>query len=106
MQHTPVLDVRTYRIVPGRREEFDRLFREHSLPLLERHGIRVVAAGPSLVDEDGYTLVRSFDSLEQRREQLDGFYGSAEWLERYDEPVTALIEAYQVVVVAAPAGGA
>jgi len=105
MERTPVLDIRTYRIAPGKREEFDRLFREHSLRLLERQGIRVVAAGPSLVDEDGYTLVRSFDSLEQRSEQLESFYGSAEWLENYDEPVTAMIEAYQVVVVPAPRRG-
>jgi len=102
MDSDRILDVRTYRLVSGRRDEFDRLFREHSRPMLERHGIRVLVAGPSLVDDDHYTLIRSFDSLEQRREQLDGFYGSAEWLERYDAQVMELIEAYQTVVVPAP----
>ena len=98
VQSGRILDIRTYRIVSGRRDEFDQLFREQSRPMLERHGIRVVAAGPSLIDDDGYTLVRSFDSLEQRREQLDGFYGSAEWLENHDERVTELIETYHTVV--------
>ena len=102
MESRPVLDVRTYRIVAGRRDEFDRIFREHSRPLLERHGIRVVAAGPSLLDDDHYTLIRSFDSLEQRREQLDRFYGSTEWLESYDAPVMELIEEFHTVVVPAP----
>jgi hypothetical protein len=97
-----LLDIRTYRLVPGSGAEFDRIFREHARPLLERHGIRVLAAGPSLVDDDLYTLVRSFDSLDERREQLDGFYGSDEWLESYDAAVTALIETYHTVVVPAP----
>jgi hypothetical protein len=97
----PVLDVRTYRLVPGGRAEFDRIVREEARPLLERHGIEVVAAGPSLDDEDGYTLIRRFRSLDERREQLDAFYGSDEWLERYDRPVGELIEAYHVVVIPA-----
>lgn len=94
-----VLDIRTYRIVPGRREELERLFREYIGPMLERHGIDVVAAGPSVADDDHFTLVRSFASLEERKHQLDGFYGSEEWLERYDGPATELIEAYHVVVL-------
>ena len=104
MEEGRVLDVRTYRIASGRRDELVRLFREEIRPMLDRHGIDVVAAGPSLVDDDGFTLIRSFDSLEQRREQLEGFYGSAEWLERFDAVVTELIEAYHVVVVPAPPG--
>ena len=98
-----MLDIRTYRLVPGARDEFDRIFREHARPLLERHGIDVTAAGPSLDGGDLYTLVRSFDSLAERREQLEGFYGSADWLENYDAAVMALIETYHVVVVPAPA---
>ncbi len=105
MEHDgPVLDIRTYRLVPGSGAEFDRIVRQHTGPMLARHGIRVLAVGPSLVGEDLYTLVRSFDSLEQRREQLEGFYGSDEWLERYDAAVMALVETYQTVVVEAPPG--
>ena len=100
----PVLDIRTYGLVAGGRDEFDRIFREHVRPMLERHGITVVAAGPSLLGDDRYTLVRSFDSLEQRRERLERFYGSAEWLDSYDASVMALIEAYHTVVVPAPPG--
>jgi hypothetical protein len=99
----PVLDIRTYKVVAGRRDDFDRIFREHARPMLERHGIDVVAAGPSLLDDDPYTLIRSFDSLAERDRQLEGFYGSEEWLENYDGPVSALIDAYHVVVVLTPA---
>jgi hypothetical protein len=95
----PVLDVRTYRIVAGGGAEFDRRFREEALPMLQRHGIDVVAYGASLVDEDRYCLIRAFASAARRTEQLDAFYGSDEWLENLDEAVMALIESYHVVVI-------
>jgi hypothetical protein len=94
-----VLDVRTYRLVPDRREEFDRIFREGALPMLERHEIDVVAYGPSLDDENSYCLIRSFPSADLRRTQLDAFYGSDEWRTRYDDAVMALIESYHVVLI-------
>jgi hypothetical protein len=103
MVDQPILDIRTYKLVAGRRDEFDRIVREHALPMLRRHGIHVVVTGPSLHDEDHYALIRSFHSLEERNEQLEHFYGSDEWLEKYDAPVMALIDAYQTVVI--PAAG-
>jgi hypothetical protein len=96
---TPVVDVRTYRLVPGGRDEFDRIFREGALPMLRRFGIAVVAYGPSLTDDDGYFLMRAFASTARREEQLGSFYGSDEWRENYEDVVTALIENYHTVVI-------
>jgi hypothetical protein len=96
---TAVLDLRTYALVPCGRDEFDRIFREGALPMLRRHGIRVVGYGPSLADDDHYYLARAFPSAARRREQLDGFYGSEEWMRNYDPVVMPLIEAYHTVVV-------
>ena len=67
-----VLDLRTYKLVRGGRRSFDQLFREGALPMLNRHGIRVVGYGPSLVDEDHYYLARAFSSPSSREEQLEG----------------------------------
>jgi NIPSNAP len=98
-----VLDVRTYKLVPGGRGEFDRIFREGALPMLERAGIDVVAYGPSLDDDDdSYCLIRAFASAAERREQLHAFYGSDEWLQNYDDAVMALIESYHVVLIEQP----
>jgi hypothetical protein len=94
-----VLDVRTYQLVPGAGAEFDRILRTEALPLLERFGISVVAFGPSLRDERGYALIRSFSSVVERDSKLAAFYGSEEWLGRFDDRVGALIDGYQVVVV-------
>jgi NIPSNAP len=95
----PVIDIRTYRLVPGGRSEFERLFTVGALPMLRRDGIDVVAHGFSLDDDDHFWLVRAFPSASRRREQLDAFYGSEEWRKRYRDAVLALIETYHVVAV-------
>src|SRR5690606_15311519 len=69
---TVILEIRTYRLKPGTTEEFVRLMREESMPLLEKFGIRVVRYGASLAAEDGNEeayLIRAFTSLEAHREQ-------------------------------------
>ena len=95
----PVLDLRTYKLVPGGREAFDRTFREGALPMLGRHEIEVVGYGPSLADDEHYYLARAFPSDARRLEQLGAFYGSEEWRQRYDGPVIELIVSYHRVVI-------
>lgn len=96
-----VLDLRTYRCVSGKRDEFLRLMAEETVPMLRRDGIEVVSFGPSVHDDDHAYLIRFFESVEQRADQLARFYGSEEWRTSFDERVMSLIETYHVVVVAA-----
>ena len=100
--HGPVLDVRTYKCVPGGRDELVRIMSEGAVPMLRRHGIEVVAFGPSLRDDDHACLIRRFPSAAVREEQLTRFYGSEEWVSTYEEPVMALIDAYHTVVIPEP----
>lgn len=97
--HMPVLEIRTYRLKPGMRESFHRLLNDEILSLLVDTGIRVVRFGPSLHDDNSYLLVRAFPSLADRTEQEDRFYGSREWLDRYDERVMAMIDTWNTVVI-------
>ncbi len=94
----PVLDLRTYKLVPGGRDEFDRIFREGALPMLRRHGVQVIGYGASL-DDDHYYLARAFPSASRREEQLAFFYGSEEWRQTYEAAVMTLIETYHTVVI-------
>jgi hypothetical protein len=96
---TAVLDLRTYRLVPGGGEEFDRLFRERALPMLQRYRIDVVGYGPSLDDGDVYYLVRAFPSAAVRDEELGAFYGGAEWRDNLRESVLALIESHHTLLL-------
>jgi NIPSNAP len=97
-----VLDLRTYKLVPGGGEEFDRIFRERALPMLERFGIEIVGYGPSLDNGDLYYLIRAFASAADRDEQLGSFYGSDEWRQKHRDAVLALIETYHVLLIDLP----
>ena len=100
-----ILEIRTYRLKPGKREEFLRLARDQSLPLLAKHGIDVVDYGPSLVDEDGAEeayLVRAFATLERRREQEAAFYGGDDWRHGPREAIVACIDSYHTIVIEMP----
>ena len=59
----------------------------------------VVAHGPSLHDENSYYLIRRFDSLANREESENSFYGSDEWRKGPREAIIALIDSYTEIVL-------
>ncbi len=93
-----VLEIRTYRIRDGKRDEFGRRV-SAVLPLLQRHGIDVVGHGPSIEDAEHYVLLRSFASLDQLDEQERAFYEGDEWRAGPREGILELIETYHTVVL-------
>ena len=95
------LEIRTYRLRPGTRDEFVAAMAA-AQPLLARFGIEVVGFGASLVAEDGHEeayLIRRFASLEDRAAKEDAFYGSDEWREGPRAAVVAPIESYHTIVI-------
>jgi len=94
-----LLEIRSYELKPGSRDEYDRLFREEASPLLLKHGIDVVAHGSSVGDPNGYFLMRAFDDLADRQSREKAFYSSREWREGPREPVVSRIVVYTDAVV-------
>jgi len=93
------LEIRSYSLKPGSGDEFHRLFLEEAMPLLKRWNVDVVAYGPSLHDQNSYYLMRRYDSLAQREESENAFYGSDEWRQGPREAILALIENYTEIVL-------
>ena len=69
------------------------------MPLLKRWNMDVVAYGRSLHDKNTYYVIRRFDSLAQREQMEDAFYGSNDWRQGPREAMVALIENYTDVVL-------
>ena len=93
------LEIRSYNLRPGTRAEFERLFVERALPMLQRCDMDVVACGASAHDEDSWFLMRCFPSLAERDRQEDAFYGSDEWKLGPREAILALIENYTTILI-------
>ena len=93
-----ILEIRTYHVRSGMRDEFGRRMAAVA-PMLERHGIDIVWMGGSEADDEHFVLLRSFDSLEAREAREDAFYDSDEWVHGPREGIVGLIETYHTVVV-------
>jgi hypothetical protein len=94
-----ILEIRSYKLKPDTGDEFHRLFLEQAFPMLKRWNVDVVNYGPSLHDPDSYYLMRRYDSLAQREESENAFYGSDEWRQGPREAILALIETYTEIVL-------
>ncbi|MGH8005181.1 MAG: NIPSNAP family protein [Limisphaerales bacterium] len=94
-----LVEIRSYNLKPGTREEFHRLVLEKSLPMLEKWKVDVVTFGPSPHDENSYYLIRAYKSLEDRQGSQDAFYGSDEWRKGPRDEIVGLIENYTTVVI-------
>lgn len=99
---TWLLEIRLFTLRPGVREEFHRISRDGTVPLMRECGITVVTHGPSRNDEDGYYLLRAFRSEEERVELSLSVYATDVWLRKYDEVVPPMMTAYQTSVVPVP----
>jgi hypothetical protein len=93
-----VLEIRLFTVKPGVREEFHRISAEGTIPLMRKHDIDVVAFGPSINNEDGYYLIRAFDSEEHRVTHSQVIYNVPEW-EEFDQPLSEMILDYHTTVV-------
>ncbi|WP_026212592.1 NIPSNAP family protein [Longispora albida] len=94
-----IMEIRTYRLKPGTRDEFLRVMLEESVPLLTAHGIDVIAAGASLTEPDDAYLIRAFASLEAHQEQEETFYASQPWLTGPREAIVSRIDTYHTIVI-------
>ena len=93
------VEIRSYNLKPGTRDEFHRIFLEEAFPMLKRWNVDVVAYGPSLHNENSYYLMRRFDSFSQRDDSENAFYGSDEWRKGPREAIVSLIENYTEIVL-------
>ncbi len=94
-----LVEIRSYNLKPGTRDEFHRLVLEKSMPMLKRWKVDVVDFGPSMHDENSYYLIRAYKSLTDRQASQDAFYGSDEWRKGPRDEIVVLIDSYTSIVI-------
>jgi hypothetical protein len=95
-----ILELRTYRVVPGRAADLVSRMTE-VLPLLAAQGIDALGVRESVQHEGGehLVLVRAFESATERDRLEEAFYGGDAWLNGPRGGVMELIEDYHTVVL-------
>jgi NIPSNAP len=94
-----VIEVRTYKIRPGQRDEIMGLLRDRLFPLHREIGIRVLGLFPSAEDQDTFTWLRAFPDADSRDAMCKTLYGGAEWKDELQELIVPAITEHNVAVL-------
>ena len=93
-----IVEVRSYRIKPGKREEFIRMFEKRAVPAQHSHGIKIIGPFLDVENPNKFVFLRSFPSLEERERMKDAFYGSELWKNELEGYAMPLLESYDVIL--------
>jgi len=93
-----IIEVRTYHIKPGLRDQFIAFFERRAIPEQEAVGIRVL--GPLLDTEnpDVFLFLRAFPTLAERDRMKSLFYDGPVWKNELEGIAMPMIESYSSVL--------
>jgi len=94
-----VVEMRTYRLKPGKREEFLRIFRAKSVPAHEEIGMKIVGPFLSVEDADTFFFMRVFPDLASRDGMKERFYEGPLWKNELEQILMPMIDRYDAVLV-------
>jgi len=93
-----IVEVRSYRIKPGRRAEFIHFFESRSVPALRSHGMKVLGPLLDLENPNKFVWLRSFPSLEDRERMRTAFYEGELWKNELEAIAMPMLESYDVIL--------
>ena len=97
-----VIEMRTYRLKPGKRPEFLEIFRTRSVPAHREIGMTIAGPFLSVEDPDTFFFMRGFPDLESREPMKAQFYEGELWNRELESVLMPMIDRYDVVVVEGP----
>jgi NIPSNAP protein len=94
-----IVEMRTYKIKPGKREEFLTVFRTKSIPAHDAIGMKILGPFPSIEDPDVFFFMRGFPDLASREPMKAKFYEGDLWKTELEHILMPMLEKYEVVLV-------
>ena len=99
-----IVEVRSYRIKPGHRDEFIKLFETRAIPALRSHGMKILGPMLDVENPNKFVWLRSFPSLEERDRMKNEFYESDLWKNELESIAMPLLESYDVILCETTSG--
>jgi heme-degrading monooxygenase HmoA len=75
-----IVEFRTYRLHPGKRDEFVAFFQEEALPRMQAVGMNITGIYTSIEDPNLFAYSRTWESAEEKAEKWKAFYESPDWV--------------------------
>jgi hypothetical protein len=94
-----VIEMRTYRMRPGKRAQFLEIFVNRAMPLHRQIGMKIIGPMLSLEDPDVLFFMRAFPDRSLRDPMKAQFYEGPLWKDELEQIVMPLIEKFDVVLV-------
>ena len=91
-------ELRNYRILDGKRNEWVKLMEEEVIPFQISKGMVVVGSFTGEQEPDLYVWIRRFDSEEQREQLYKAVYESDEWLKVLKPKIDTMLDRSRIVV--------
>ena len=99
-----IVEVRSYRIKPGKRDEFIQLFESRAIPAQRSYGMPVTGPFLDVENPNKFVFLRSFPSLEERERIRDAFYGGELWKNELEAIAMPMIDSYDVILCETSSG--
>ena len=99
-----IVEMRTYKLKPGRRAEFLEVFRTRSAPAHAAIGMKILGPFLAIDDPDTFFFMRGFPDLPSREPMKAQFYEGELWKNELESLLMPMIEKYDVVLVDDTAG--
>jgi heme-degrading monooxygenase HmoA len=99
-----IIEMRTYKLKPGKRAEFLEIFRSKSMPAHAEIGMKILGPWLSIEDPDTFFFMRGFPDLASREPMKAKFYEGELWKSELEQVLMPMIEKYEVVLVKDPEG--
>lgn len=93
-----IVEVRSYRVKPGHREEFIKFFETRAVPAQRAFGIEILGPLLDLENPNKFVWLRSFPSLDERDRMKHAFYDGELWKNELESIAMPLIESYDVIL--------
>jgi len=93
-----IVEVRAYRIKPGRRAEFIDFFETRAVPALRSYGMQVLGPLLDVENPNKFVFLRSFPSLDEREGMKNEFYEGALWKNELESIAMPMIDSYDVIL--------
>src|SRR2546428_2176876 len=94
-----IIEMRTYKIRPGKRTEFLEVLESKGIPEHQKIGMKILGPFLSSEDEDTFFWMRAFPDLKSREKMRDEFYEGKLFKRDLEKNHVPLLGKYDVVVV-------
>ena len=99
-----IVEVRSYRIKPGHRQEFIKFFETQAVPAQQQHGMKIVGPLIDVENPNKFVWLRAVPSLEERDRMKDAFYGGDVWKNELEAIAMPMLDSYDVVLCETSSG--